>query len=172
MPDPTERVLGLDPSLRGTGYAILERGGRRTTALDFGVIRNPPSLLQSGCLRAIHEKVRELLAQWSPTAMAVEGVIYVQSFKTAITLGAARGSAILAAAQSSVPVFEYAPRRVKQAIAGAGGAQKAQVAFMVRALLKLAETPPPDAADALAIALTHFQSCDAASARQSVLTRV
>jgi len=172
MPDPTERVLALDPSLRGTGFAILERRQRQIAALDFGVIRNPASLLQSQCLVVIHEKIRGLLSEWTPGCMAVESVIYVQSYRTAITLGAARASAILAAAQSAVPVFEYAPRRVKQAVVGAGSAQKAQVAFMVRALLKLTETPPPDAADALAIGLTHFQSSDASAVRRTIPPRI
>ena len=87
----------------------------------------------------------------------VEGVIFVQSHRTAITLGAARGAAIVAAAERGLPIYEYAPRRVKQSVVGRGGAQKDQVAFMVRALLGLTETPAADAADALAIGLTHLQ---------------
>lgn len=89
-------------------------------------------------------------------------MIYVQSYKTAILLGAARGAAILAAAENGLPVFEYAPKRIKQATVGRGGAGKNQIAFMVRALLGLAETPGPDAADALAIGLTHLRSEEAA----------
>jgi crossover junction endodeoxyribonuclease RuvC len=88
----------------------------------------------------------------------VEGVIYLQNFQTAITLGAARGAALLAFAEAGLPIFEYAPRRVKSASTGRGGAQKAQVGFMMRAMLGLTENPPPDAADALAIALTHAQN--------------
>lgn len=90
----------------------------------------------------------------------MEGVIYVQSYKTAITMGAARGAAILAAAEHGMEVYEYAPRRVKQAVVGRGGADKKQVAFMMRALLELTETPPSDAADALAIGLAHFYEQD------------
>jgi crossover junction endodeoxyribonuclease RuvC len=90
-------------------------------------------------------------------------VIYVQSYKTAIILGAARGAAILAAAENGLPVFEYPPRRVKQSTVGHGAAGKNQVAFMVRALLGLTETPEADAADALAIALTHLRMEEAAS---------
>ena len=86
---------------------------------------------------------------------------YVQSYKTAILLGAARGAAILAAAENGLPVFEYAPTRIKQATVGRGGAGKNQVAFMVRALLGLTETPGADAADALAIGLTHLRSQEA-----------
>ena len=87
----------------------------------------------------------------------MEGVIFVQSLRTAITMGAARGAAILAAAERGLAVFEYSPREVKQAVVGRGAAQKGQVAFMVRALLGLTETPEPDAADALAIGLTHLR---------------
>lgn len=154
----SDRLLAIDPSLRCSGFAVLESAGRRIIPLEFGVIRNPQALRPSACLVAIHEKVRALLARWQPTAMAIESVIYVQSHRTAITLGAARGCAILAAAQAGLPIHEYAPKRVKQAVVGAGSAQKSQVAFMVRAALQLTETPSPDAADALAIGLTHFQS--------------
>ncbi len=176
---PVERVLAVDPSLRGTGYAILERaqgaGARGSTvlrALTWGVIRNPPALLHTGCLVAIHEKVRDLVAEFSPTAAAFEAVIFVQSYKTAIVLGCARGAALLAAAGSGLPIFEYAPRRVKQAVVGRGGAEKAQVAFMVRALLGLTETPEADAADALAVGLTHFQAVDRAKLGVAPLERI
>src|SRR5262249_19045257 len=93
----------------------------------------------------------------SPDCCAVEGVIYVQSYRTAITLGAARGAALLAAAEGGLPIYEYAPKSVKLAVAGRGGAQKEQVAFMVRALLGLKKTPTADEADALAIGLTHLR---------------
>ncbi len=97
-----------------------------------------------------------------PDCCALEAVIYVQSHKTAITLGAARGSAIMAAAERGLPVFEYAPKRIKQATVGKGSADKSQVAFMIRALLGLIETPAADAADALAIGLTHLRAQEAA----------
>ncbi len=96
-----------------------------------------------------------------PDCCALESVIYVQSYKTAIALGAARGAAILAAAENGLPIFEYAPNRIKQATVGTGAAGKNQVAFMVRALLGLTETPDADAADALAIGLTHLRSQEA-----------
>ncbi len=167
-----ETLLAVDPSLRGTGYAILEREAGKTRCLHYGVIKNPPKLMLSGCLVAIHEQLGDLIARFSPEAMAIESVIYVQSYPTAITLGSARGAALLAGAQRGIPIHEYAPRRVKQAVVGRGGAQKTQVAFMVRALLGMTVTPPPDAADAIAIGLTHFQTADAAGHRRVPLQRI
>ena len=155
---PRRRVLAIDPALRNTGYAILEMVGAKIAALEYGTIRNPAALLPSGCLVTIHEKVRELIERHRPDCAAFESIIYVQSMKTAIVLGTARGAALLAAAQRGLEIHEYAPRRVKQSVVGRGGAQKEQVGFMVRALLGLTENPAPDAADALAIGLTHFQT--------------
>ena len=166
-----ETILAVDPSLRGTGFAILVREGGNTRCPQFGVIKNSPRLLHSGCLVAIHEQLGEAITRFSPDAMAIESVIYVQSYPTAITLGSARGAALLAAAQRGLPIHEYAPRRVQQAGVGRGGAQKAQVAFMVRAILGMTVTPPPDAADAIAIGLTHYQSADAAAHRKIPLDR-
>lgn len=151
------RVLSIDPALRKTGFAVIERRGEKEfKALTYGIIRNPPKLLQSGCLVNIRGGLDEVIGRHRPEACAVESVIYVQSYKTAITMGAARGAAIIAAAGHGLPIFEYAPKRVKQAVVGRGAASKEQVAFMIRALLKLDETPSPDAADALAIGITHF----------------
>ncbi|NNE93739.1 MAG: crossover junction endodeoxyribonuclease RuvC [Verrucomicrobiales bacterium] len=163
------RVLSIDPALRNTGYAVIERvapdpkirnGKIEYRALAFDVIQNPKKLRPSGCLVRIREELNDVIREFSPEVCAVEGVIYVQSYKTAITLGAARGSAILAAAEHGLEIFEYAPRRVKQAVVGRGAADKQQVAFMMRALLNLTETPAHDAADALAIGLAHFYEND------------
>lgn len=151
------RLLSIDPSLRGTGFAILEGSDAHVRCLEYGVIKNPPSLTVAGCLLAIHERLEAMIKLHQPESMVLESVIYVQSYATAIVLGSARGAALLAAAQAGLPIYEYAPRRVKQAIVGRGGAVKNQVAFMVRALLGLTETPPSDAADAIAIGLTHLR---------------
>jgi crossover junction endodeoxyribonuclease RuvC len=164
------RVLAIDPSLRSTGFAVIEKRGTKMTALEYGAIKNPANLLQTGCLVAIHERVRELIEKHQPECAAFESVIFVQSMKTAIILGTARGAALLAAAQRGLAIHEYAPRRVKQGVVGHGGAQKGQVAFMVRALLGLTETPASDAADALAIGITHFQTM--ASATRGVAASV
>lgn len=157
------RVLSIDASLRSTGVAVIDaNGGGKFKALYFGIIRNPASLPMSSCLVAIRDRLAELIHLHEPDCCALESVIYVQSHKTAIILGAARGSAILAAAERGLPVFEYPPKRIKQATVGNGSADKSQVAFMVRALLSLTETPAGDAADALAIGLTHLRAQEGA----------
>ena len=155
------RVLAIDPSLRGTGFAILEGEGNKIRAVTYGVVKNAPALLPSGCLVAIHERIVEVIREHRPECAAFEGIIYVQSHRVAITMGAARGAALLAAASHGLPIYEYAPRRVKQSVVGRGGADKGQVGFMVRALLGLTETPTADAADALAIGLTHLRAQEA-----------
>ncbi|MGJ8695079.1 MAG: crossover junction endodeoxyribonuclease RuvC [Verrucomicrobiaceae bacterium] len=154
------RTLGIDPAIRNTGYAILEGDANNAKALDFGVISIPPRVPQSKALDAICTHIKHLITKWEPDEVAVEGIIYVQSHKTAITMGAARAATLIAAAGFGLPIYEYAPRKVKQAVVGKGTADKSQVAFMIRALLGLAETPPSDAADALAIALAHLQAFD------------
>lgn len=151
------RVLGMDPALRNMGYGILDVSGSRFAVVDCGVIRNPPKRPQSECLVHLHRELRALIEQYKPEVAAVEGVIYLQNYQTAITLGAARGVLLLACAQIGLPIFEYAPRRIKAAATGRGGARKAQVAFMIRSMLGLNFTPLPDAADALAVAMTHAQ---------------
>src|SRR3954466_15311048 len=156
----SRRVIAVDPSLRSTGFAVLERAAQgRFHAKVYGIIKNADRLLQSGCLVAIRERIVELIDAHQPDSAAVEAIIYVQSFKTAITMGCARGATILAAAERGLPIYEYAPRRVKQAVVGRGGAQKSQVNFMVRALVDgIDGEPSPDAADAIAIGITHFQT--------------
>ncbi len=169
---PRVRILAIDPSLRSCGFAVLEKSGGKIRALEYGVVKNPPKLLQSGCLVAIRDRIAAVIAQHSPECAVFEGVIFVQSHRTAITLGAARGAALVAAAERGLPIYEYAPRRVKQSVVGRGGAQKQQVGFMVRVLLGLSETPPPDAADALAVGLTHFQTAESARHGAVILERI
>lgn len=152
------RILSVDPSLRGTGFAILEETGSKIRCLEYSVVKNPPSLSQEGCLIAIHDAIAAAIDRHKPSALAIEKVIFVQSYATAIILGAARGVAVLAAAQRGLSIHEYPPKRVKQAVVGKGAAAKEQVAFMIRALLGLTETPPSDAADAIAIGLTHLRT--------------
>ncbi len=159
-----ERVLAIDPALRNTGWSVLERDGRDLKAIAYGVISNPAKLLHSGCLVAIREQLNDVIREHKPTVCAIEATIFVQSFKTAIVLGTARAACLIAAAEYGLAIYEYAPREVKQAAVGRGAAQKDQVAFMIRSMLRLKETPPPDAADALAVGIAHFQNADASTA--------
>lgn len=154
------RVLAIDPAVRSTGYAVLEGDPRKPAVLAYEVIRIPERLPQSAALAAVRSHLVNVITQFQPDEVAVEGIIYVQSHRTAISMGAARAAALIAAADHGLPVYEYAPRKIKMAVVGKGTADKSQVAFMVRALLGLAETPPPDAADALAIAMAHLQASD------------
>jgi crossover junction endodeoxyribonuclease RuvC len=166
------RIIAIDPSLRSSGFAVLEKSGGKIRAIEYGVVKNAPALLHSTCLVAIRDRIAAVIAQHSPECAVFEGVIFVQSHRTAITLGAARGAALVAAAERGLPIYEYAPRRVKQSVVGRGGAQKQQVGFMVRVLLGLSETPAPDAADALAVGLTHFQCAESARHGAVILERI
>jgi crossover junction endodeoxyribonuclease RuvC len=169
---PNMRVLAIDPSLRSTGFAVLESAGQKVRAITFGSICNADRMLPSGCLVAIHKRVVELIQEHQPECAVFEAVIYVQSYRTAITLGSARGAALLGVAERGLPIYEYAPRRVKQSVVGRGAADKTQVGFMVRALLGLSENPAPDAADALAIGLTHFQNAEPVRRGVTTLQRI
>lgn len=150
-------ILGIDPSLRGTGYGILrlEKGGARL--VTCGTIRCSPSWERSRCLLAILHALRDVLKQHAPQVCVVEGLFYAQNLQTALILGEARGVTLAAAAEAGLEIYEIAPRKVKQAIVGYGAAQKLAVAKMVQRMLALSELPAPDAADALALALTHAQ---------------
>jgi crossover junction endodeoxyribonuclease RuvC len=171
---PTRRVLAVDPSLRSTGFAVLDRGAQgRFRAIVYGIIKNADRLLPSGCLVAIRERIVQLIDEHHPDSAAMEAIIYVQSFRTAITMGCARGAALVAAAERGLPIYEYAPRRVKQSVVGRGGAQKGQVNFMVRALVDgIDGEPSPDAADAIAIGITHFQTENSAVLGAARLDRI
>jgi len=159
------RVLSIDPAVRNTGYAVVEGVGREARALAYDVISIPDRLPQSAALAAVRTHLRNIIEKHQPDEVAVEGIIYVQSHRTAIAMGAARAAALIAAADAGLSVFEYAPMKVKMAVTGKGKADKQQVAFMVRALLGLSETPPHDAADALAIGLAHLQASDPLKAK-------
>ncbi|MDB6138627.1 MAG: crossover junction endodeoxyribonuclease RuvC [Verrucomicrobiaceae bacterium] len=171
-PAPVDRVLSIDPALRKTGFAVLEKAGKDIRLITYGVIHNVPKLLPSGCLVAIREQLVEAIRIHAPTVCAIEATIFVQSYATAIVLGAARGAALIAAAEHGLAIYEYSPKEVKQAAVGKGAAQKEQVAFMIRSMLRLRETPPPDAADAIAVGLAHFQAADANKAMQVERRRV
>jgi len=152
------RILGIDPSLRGTGFGVIELvGGGRARAVEHGTILNAAGLSLGGCLVRIREQLSDVIARCHPDIAVIESTIFVQSHKSAITLGCARGAAILAVAERGIEMHEYSPREIKMAATGRGGARKEQVAFMVRATLGMEQTPSADAADALAAALAHVQ---------------
>ena len=151
-------VLGIDTSLRSTGYGVLEASGSRLKALAFGNVRNAPKLPLTGCLKAIHAKVAELIATYRPDVMAIESVIYGKNAGTMLVLGEARGAVLTAAADAELPVYEYEPRRMKKAICGNGLAEKEQIQRMVKTLLALEDLPQNDAADALGLAICHAHS--------------
>ena len=151
-------VLGIDTSLRSTGYGVLEVLGSRLVARDFGSVKNAAKLPLTGCLKVIHAKVAELIATYQPDMMAIESVIYGKNAGTMLVLGEARGAVLTAAVDADVPVYEYEPRRMKKAICGNGLAEKEQTQRMVKTLLGLAELPQNDAADALGLAICHVHA--------------
>ena len=152
-----QTILGIDPSLRGTGFGVIRLAKPHPQTLVHGTISCPASWTRSRCLARISQTLREVLKQHQPAICVVEGIFYAQNLQTAMIMGEARGAALAAIAEAGLEVYEIAPRKVKQAIVGYGAAQKFAVAKMVQRLLNLAEPPAPDAADALALALTHAQ---------------
>ncbi len=148
-------VLGIDPSLRGTGFAVINYNNGQGEVLDKITLKMKTKLPMVECLGQIANKVHDLLKQFEIKHVAIEQTIYVQNFQTAQIMGVARGAAIALVAMKRLPVFEYAPLRIKQAIVGNGRASKAQVAKTVGALLKVDFKEAYDESDASAVALCH-----------------
>jgi crossover junction endodeoxyribonuclease RuvC len=156
-PRTSQVILGLDPSLRGTGYGIIELSKPVPKTHAHGTIRCPANWERSRCLAKIYQTLREVVKEHKPTVCIVEGLFFAQNLQTALVMGEARGAALAAIAEAGLEIYELAPRKVKQAIVGYGAAQKHAVSKMVQRMLRLTEVPEPDAADALALALTHAQ---------------
>ena len=155
-PPFTGRVLGIDPSLRGTGLALIEfAAGRPAVLLRTRTVRVPARRSLAEALAEIHRAVMEFLDETGVRHVALEQTIYVQNFQTAQILGAARGAAIAAAALRGRPVFEYPPLRVKQAVVGAGRASKQQMQRTIMGLLGHGAVLAPDEADAAGVAMCH-----------------
>ncbi len=150
-------VLGIDPGTATTGYGVVARAGDGAVSLvECGVVRTEPGTALAYRLRAIFEGVAEVIERNRPEVVAVESAFYAKNARTALVLGHARGAILLAATLRDLPVAEYAPAEVKNAVAGTGKATKEQIQFMVQRLLRLRTPPQPaDAADAVAVALTH-----------------
>ncbi len=153
-------VIGIDPGTAVTGYGFVEElADGRLRLVDYGVIRTPPGESMALRLLELYDQLVGLLALHPPESGAVERLFFQRNVSTAMSVGQARGVAMLALAQADVSVREYTPLEIKQAVTGYGGADKRQVQQMVRSLLMLEETPrPDDAADALAIAICHLHS--------------
>ncbi|HHV62031.1 MAG TPA: crossover junction endodeoxyribonuclease RuvC [Firmicutes bacterium] len=152
-------VIGIDPGTATTGYGIVRNSAGRLIAVDYGYIKTPAREKPEARLEEIYLGVQALIDRYRPDAVAVEELFFNRNAKTALAVGQARGVILLAVARSRVELFEYTPLQVKQAIAGYGRADKAQMQRMIKLLLGLTEIPSPDdAADALAVAVCHIHS--------------
>ena len=148
------KIIGIDPGSRFTGFGIIEVNGDRVTPLGHGVIKTGGGEFPQR-LGVIFSGIIDLIAEYGPDEMAIENVFMSKNAASALKLGQARGAAICAAISKELPVSEYSPRSVKQAIVGRGSADKVQIQHMISVLLRLKEKPGEDAADALAVALCH-----------------
>jgi crossover junction endodeoxyribonuclease RuvC len=150
-------ILGVDPSLRGTGFGVIRMAKPIPQTLGHGTISCPAGWERSRCLVKIVQTLRDVLKRYRPEVCVIEGLFFAQNLQTALIMGEARGAAMATVAEAGLQIFEIAPRKVKQAVVGYGAAQKVAVAKMVQRMLRLTELPDPDAADALALTLAHAQ---------------
>lgn len=150
------RILGIDPGSHITGYGIVDsERGKLGYVSDGSIVtgsKNPLALR----LNSVFDTIQRVIGEFKPDGIAIEEIFYAKNARSAIMLGHARGVAILCAARHSLPVFEYSPMKIKQAVVGYGNATKEQVQKMVKALLRLDVVPKPDASDALAAAICHI----------------
>ena len=162
-------VIGIDPGTAITGYGLIrEDESGNLAAVDYGVIQTPAGQPMPQRLLELYRQLKEIVLLHRPDSGAVEKLFFQKNVKTAITVGQGRGVSILALAEADVPVAEYTPLEIKQAVAGYGGADKSQIQQMVRAILQLESIPQPDdAADALAVAICHLHSSRMQSLMQS-----
>lgn len=154
------RILGIDPGSRFCGWGVIEetRDANTLRHVDCGLIAPLAKMSLPERLGVLYEGMREKIATYSPDEVGVESLFFAMNARSALVLGHARGVAILAAVRAGLPVFEYSPSQIKQAVCGYGRAEKAQVARMVMAILNLPEVAQSDAADALACAICHCNS--------------
>ena len=158
QPPGPQRILGVDTALRTTGFGIIDADGPRLAALDCGVIKSPARAPLSACLRRLAGGMRELIETYAPDLAVIEGAFYCRNVRTAMILGSARGAVIAVLAEKNIPIYEYAPRKVKQSICGYGNAGKQQVALLVAQFLNIkVDNLADDATDALALAICHAQ---------------
>lgn len=147
-------ILGIDPGSRCTGYGIIAVSGDKRECVTYDTIRTQADAMHMR-LYQIQEKLQHIIAEFHPTTAAIEKIFTLRNPQSALKLGQARGAALVATAKFALPTFEYSARTIKQAVVGYGAASKHQVQYMVRLLLSLTSLPPPDSADALAVALCH-----------------
>ncbi len=151
-------ILGIDPSLRSTGYAVLEAQSAHSIRLvSQGAIKIPQNQSHGQALLSIYQGLEEVVLTHRPHVAAIEKTIYVQSASVAITLGVTRGAILVLLERYKIPVFDYPPKSIKSAATGRGSAGKQAVALLVRAQFGMQTTPEPDAADAIAAALAHVK---------------
>lgn len=151
------RIIGLDPGTATTGYGIVDAEDGELTAVTYGTITTPANMQMPYRLQLIQQELQDLLTEYQPDTAGIEEVFFGRNVTTAITVGQARGVLLLTLANAGIPIGEYSPPKIKDAITGYGKADKQQVQLMVRNMLNLEETPrPDDAADGLAIAITHY----------------
>ena len=149
-------ILGIDPGIRKMGFGLINMQNGNPNLIDFGIISTNSDIPLEKRLKIIYNDIESVINQFKPKVMSVEGSFFGKNVKSMMMLGHARGMALLGAAQSGIPVYEYSPRKVKQAVTGNGNATKEQVKYMVKTILRLkSDSIPDDASDALAIALCH-----------------
>lgn len=152
-------VLGIDPGIAIVGFGLVRYQGSQLKPLQFGSIETEAGLRTETRLKQIYDAMTHLIKKYEPEVMAIEKLFFNRNVTTAFTVGQARGIMLLAAEEAGVPIFEYTPLQVKQAVVGYGNAEKKQVQEMVKMLLNLKERPKPDdVADALAVAICHAHS--------------
>lgn len=154
-PRRAQVILGIDPSLRGTGYGIIRVAKAAPEVVAQGTIKCPAGWERSRCLALIAQTLREIIKQHRPDVCVIEALFYAQNLQTALIMGEARGASLVTVAEAGLEIYEIAARKVKQAIVGYGAAQKLAVAKMVQRMLNLPAPPQADAADALALALAY-----------------
>ncbi|WFA09858.1 crossover junction endodeoxyribonuclease RuvC [Tissierella sp. Yu-01] len=149
-------ILGIDPGIAIVGYGVIECKGNKFKAIDYGAITTDSNMIFPDRLKLVYDQLTEIIEKYDPDDMAIEELFYNKNAKTVIKVGQARGVEILAAVNRDIPIYEYTPLQIKQAVVGYGRAEKHQVQEMVKLLLNLKKIPKPDdVADALAVALTH-----------------
>jgi len=153
------RILGIDPGIAIVGYGVVDKEGNRYKTIAYDAVTTKAHTPLEDRLEKVYNGVCEIIKEYKPDAMSIEELFFNNNAKTALTVGQARGVIILAAVQNHIPVYEYTPLQVKQALTGYGRASKTQIQQMMKSMLGLVEVPKPDdVADALAIAVCHGNS--------------